>query len=137
MAERDELVAVSDREGRFELRGAKPGMVTARASGPGVGSRLLGVRMPAFGDARELGDVTLAPACAIASRTVRTAEGAGARRSRSAIGLVPRGVGLHSWKLICHVDTLLQVATVERMRCVLRSPWPLGPAWTAGCFMNE
>jgi len=29
------------------------------------------VRMPAFGDARELGDVTLAPACAIAGRVLR------------------------------------------------------------------
>ena len=71
MAERDELLAVSDAEGRFELRGAKPGMITARASSRGFGRRLLGVQMPAYGEVRELGDVRLTRAGEVSGRVLR------------------------------------------------------------------
>ncbi|MGC6486037.1 MAG: carboxypeptidase regulatory-like domain-containing protein [Planctomycetota bacterium] len=71
MVERDELLAISGVDGRFELRGAKPGMVTARASGRGLGTRLLGLEMPAYGEVRELGDVALAPGCELSGQVLR------------------------------------------------------------------
>lgn len=71
MAERDELLDVSDSEGRFELRGAKPGLITARASVTGFGTRLLGLQMPDYGEERDLGDVILMPACEVSGRVLR------------------------------------------------------------------
>ncbi|HEB54660.1 MAG TPA: hypothetical protein ENI87_15535 [bacterium] len=69
--DRDELLAVSDDDGRFEVRGFAPGPLLARAACPGCGSRWLRLVMPKLGEVSDVGDVVLPPGCQISGRVLR------------------------------------------------------------------
>ncbi|MCK5944155.1 MAG: carboxypeptidase regulatory-like domain-containing protein [Planctomycetes bacterium] len=71
LTDRDEPLAFSGEDGRFEVRGFKPGRLLARASCAGRGSRWLRVLMPPYGEVHEAGDIVLGPGCSISGRVLR------------------------------------------------------------------
>lgn len=68
---RDEPLAISNDEGSFEIRGFRRGLLVARVSCPGRGSRWLHMQVPMPGEVADLGDVNLAAGCSISGRVLR------------------------------------------------------------------
>jgi hypothetical protein len=58
-SDRDELLATTDKDGAFEIRGQKPGPLLLRAASAGHGTRLLRETVGGVGTARDLGTITL------------------------------------------------------------------------------
>lgn len=68
---RDEPLALSAEDGTFEIRGFRRGLLVARVSGQGYGSRWLHMQVPSPGMIAELGDVELSTGCSISGRVLR------------------------------------------------------------------
>ncbi|MBL8730390.1 MAG: carboxypeptidase regulatory-like domain-containing protein [Planctomycetes bacterium] len=73
--ERDEVVAIADAEGRFEVRGRKPGPLLVRFDLPGRGSRWLSLIVPVDATPAELPPVVLPRGCGITGRVLRGGRG--------------------------------------------------------------
>lgn len=58
-SDRDELLATTDKEGRFEIRGSKPGPLIVRAALRGFASRLLRETVAGVGGEKDLGTIVL------------------------------------------------------------------------------
>lgn len=69
--DRDQLLALSDDQGRFEVRGFRPGGLLARADAPGFGSRWLRMVVPQIGRVTDMDDVQLSKGCGISGRVLR------------------------------------------------------------------
>ncbi len=73
--DRDELLAVSGADGRFEIRGQKPGLLTVRLELAGRGTRWLSLTVAAGGTPLVIDDVALRPGCRIQGRVHRNRRG--------------------------------------------------------------
>ena len=71
LSDPDELLAISDSDGVFELRGMNIGELLVRLSCEGYGSQLMRLQMPPFGEAADLGDVPLRASGRISGRVLR------------------------------------------------------------------
>lgn len=73
--DRDELLAVSGADGRFEIRGQKPGLLTVRLELAGRGTRWLSLTVVAGGAPLVIDDAVLRPGCRIQGRVHRNRRG--------------------------------------------------------------
>jgi hypothetical protein len=74
-ADRDEPLAVADSEGRFEIRGERPGGLLVRTARRGHGSRLLRLRILPTTEPVDIGVVPLPPGLRLLGRVVRGERG--------------------------------------------------------------
>ncbi len=73
--DRDEQLAVSGADGRFEIRGQKPGLLSIRLELAGRGTRWLSLTVAGGGAPLVLDDTTLRPGCRIQGRVHRNRRG--------------------------------------------------------------
>lgn len=69
--DREQELAISDADGRFEVRGFEPGPLLGRALLPGRGARWLRMNVPSVGRRADIGDVVLPAGCSIGGRITR------------------------------------------------------------------
>lgn len=68
---RDQVLAISDEDGAFEIRGRRVGMLQAKVSAAGWGNRLIRARVPSPGEVEDIGTIVMAPACRVSGRVLR------------------------------------------------------------------
>jgi hypothetical protein len=68
---RGQLLAISGKDGRFEIRGRRNGLLQAKVRRAGCGNRVVRAKIPLSGGAEDLGEIVLEPGCSISGRVLR------------------------------------------------------------------
>jgi hypothetical protein len=68
---RDQLLAISGEDGRFEIRGRRNGGLQVKVSCAGRGNRVVRARVPPSGGVEDVGEIVLEPSCSISGRVLR------------------------------------------------------------------
>ncbi|MGK0154479.1 MAG: hypothetical protein ACI9SE_001431 [Neolewinella sp.] len=66
-----QLLAISDEQGRFEIRGRRSGLLQAKVSCAGCGNRVIRTRVPPAGRSVDIGEIVLEPSCSVSGRVLR------------------------------------------------------------------
>ena len=67
----DQLLAISDEGGNFEIRGRRGGRLQAKVSCVGYGNREVRMWVPQPGGVEDVGEVVLEPSCSVSGRVLR------------------------------------------------------------------
>lgn len=68
---RNQLLAISGEDGRFEIRGRRNGGLQVKVSCAGRGNRVVRARVPPSGGVEDVGEIVLEPSCSISGRVLR------------------------------------------------------------------